>query len=258
MRTFLQWVESKWSSFRPGRQREFPFQHDGYNRKATSYLDTDIIDPEYEEDTDFNLYHVTSNLAAVKVSGRLKSRRELGITGALGGGGDNEAPGMVSTTYDYNRAREIYSQMKLVAEMCRGQFKASQVWDMFDDAWDNQFARSELKSNLPNNIYKKLYKGEIPPETIDQYIKTPKEIYEFFQNLEDAQWKYDSESDSIYHMTAVGFTAPFEDMIKIDPNQVAIIQVVARKEPGRIQHVNLEKEVRFKPEDLRIVRYYQP
>ena len=56
MGDFIDFLEGKWSSFKP-RQREFPFMHEpGYNRKADTYLDKDVIDPEYESGTDFNLY----------------------------------------------------------------------------------------------------------------------------------------------------------------------------------------------------------
>ena len=259
MGDFKDFLEGNWSSFRPGRQREMPFMHQpGYNRKADTYLDKNLVDPEFEEDNRFNLYHVTTNLAGVKAAGRLKSRRELGVVG-LGGGAGNEDSFLVSTTYDLNRAHEIYDEIKLVAEIVHGRVKASTVWNgsKMYDAWENSHARRTLKSRLPKNVYKQLSNGEIDDSAIDQYIKTPEDIYDFFQDLEKASIESETEDEYVYNWSVIGFTGSFNDMIKINPNQVAIIQLVARK-GADAKHINLEKELRFRPEDLKIVRYLQP
>ena len=256
---FREFLENNWSSLKPGRQKELPFMHEpGYNRKANSYLDQDLIAPEFEENNQFNLYHVTTNLAAVKSSGKLKSRRELGVVG-LGGGGNNEDPHLISTTYDLNRAHEIYDEMKLVCQIVRGQVPASTLWNgsKLYEPWDNSYARSALKSLIPKNIYKQLYKGELDIEVINQYINTPEQLYEFFQELEEAATKQEQEAEDTYHYSAIGFTGSFQDMLKINPNQIAIIQVVARKN-APAKHVNLEKELRFKPQDLKIIRFRHP
>ena len=259
---FREFLESQWSSFRPGRQREFPFQHEpGYNRKATDYLDDDTLDPEIEAHTDFNFYHVTTNIQAVKSSGRLKSRQELGIVG-LGGGSANEKPNMVSTTYDYGRAIEIYHQLRLVAEMCRGQVRASIAWDVTTDglydAWDADEVVGVLQDWLPKNVFQAVSDGEMELDPIlDKYIRTPRSVYEFFQALETAVSAYELGSDSTYNLSNIGFTGNFDDMVKVDPRQVAIVQVVARKGASS-QQVSLEKEIRFYPKDLKIIRYFQP
>jgi hypothetical protein len=258
MGDFKDFLEGNWASFRP-RQRELPFMHQpGYNRKADTYLDKDLVAPEFEEDNRFNLYHVTTNLAGVKVAGRLKSRRELGVVG-LGGGATNEDSFLVSTTYDYNRSREIYDEIKLVAEIVHGRVKASTVWNgsKMSDAWENPHARRTLRTRLPKKIYKQLSNGEIDDSVMDQYIKSPEDIYDFFQDLETASTEYEQEDQELYNWSVIGFTGSFSDMVKINPNQVAIIQVIARK-GAKAKHINLEKELRFRPEDLKVVRYLQP
>jgi hypothetical protein len=260
--SFRQFLESNWSSFRPGRQKEFPFSHEpGYSRKATNFLDPDYLDPDQEQETNFNLYHVTTNLAGVKMAGRLKSRRELGIVG-LGGGAQNEAPGMVSTTYDYNRAREIYEQIKFVAEMVRGQGSAASAFDAatvgLHDAYEDREIINVLEDFLPAKVLKKLLDGEIDEtETLNRYINKPRDVYKFFQDLESAVSGIEAQGEYTYHMSTIGFTGSFEDMLKINPSQVAIIQVAARKDASS-PHIPFEKELRFSPQDLRIVRYFQP
>lgn len=263
MKSFKLWLfeTADWSSFKIGRQREFGFQHEpGYNRKPTSYLDNDIT-PEIEDFSTFNLYHVTTNLTGVRQAGRLKSRRELGIVG-LGGGPDNEAPNLISTTYDYNRAYKIYEQIKFVAEMVRGQVRASIAFHAATrDAYREFGEEPDMVDNvvrefIPPIAFKKYMDGD---ETmLDKYIKTPEKVYEFFQDLEKAISEDESQSDyTSGESTIIGFTGTFEQMRQIDPNQVAIIQVVAKK-GAKSQQITFEKELRFKPEDLKIIRFHKP
>jgi hypothetical protein len=257
---FREFLES-WSSFKPGRQREFPFRHEpGYDRKAHGFLEKDFIDPEMERDTDFNLYHVTTNLPAVKASGGLKSRSELGIQG-LGGGGRNEAPNMVSTTYDYSKALKIYEDLKTVAEIVAGKVPASHAFAMATehvyDPYETPEIISVLRKRLPEEVFRSIMDGELQESEMDRHIAPGEETYEFLQELEDAVTSHESQSDDFYDRGTTGFTAPFEDVARIRPQNVAIIQIVARK-GAKSQHVPGEKEIRFKPEDLRIIRFSAP
>ncbi|MCK9458154.1 MAG: hypothetical protein M0R80_00560 [Proteobacteria bacterium] len=260
---FRKFLESDWSSLRPP-QREFPFMHEpGYYRKAAPFLDKDMFSPDEDQDFEtWNLYHVTTNLSAVRASGRLKSRSELGQNNWGLGKSQYDNPRMVSTTHDMNRARQIYDQMKLVTELARGLVPAHTVWDMATDAlyepWDHSEIRSVLKSYLPRNIYKSMAEGEVEEAEMDKYIKTAEAIYAFMQSLESAvsEIELDSNRDT-NDLSVMGFAADFEDMKKIDPNQIAIIQVVARKDAQSEQNPQ-EREVKFFPQDLRIIRYWQP
>jgi hypothetical protein len=265
---FRKFIESDWTSLR-SPQKEFPFMHEpGYHRKATTFIDKDMLNPDDDEDQEFNnwnLYHVTTNLAAVRASGRLKSRSELGQQNwGLGKsampGYDN--PQMVSITHDFSRAREIYDQMKLVTELTRGMVPAHTVWNMVTNAlyepWDHSEIRNVLKSYLPLNIYKSIYRGEMDEEEMDKYINSPEKIYDFMQSLESAVTEIENYSDrDSNELSVMGFAADFEAMKNIDPKQIAIIQVVARKD-AQSDHNPQEREIRFFPKDLRIVRYFQP
>ena len=98
--------------------------------------------------------------------------------------------------------------------------------------------------------------GEVDEDVMDLHIK-PLETYDFYTSLEAAVCEAENENDFSYDRGTIGFTAPQEIMQKIDPRQVAIIQCAARK-GTEAEHIVSEKEIRFWPNDLKIVRYYQP
>ena len=154
----------------------------------------------------------------------------------------------------------MYEQLKMVVEMTKGKVPAHQAWNMVDNPWDKQQYRNILRSRVPIKIYKAMKADTIPEEEMDKYINTPAKIYDFFQSLEAAsvaiENSYDDPDRSPERET-IGFVADFEDMVRINPNQIAIIQVVARK-GAHSNHVNQERELRFSPEDLKIIRWEQP
>jgi len=269
---FKLWLEAQedWKSLVRGRQKEFPFQYEpGVQRKASGFADPDMYDPEMEDKPleHQNMYHVTTALDAVKKSGQLKSRAELGGANiGLGGGPAGESPWAVSVTYDEYRARDIYDEIKSVSALANGQVPASTVFnsmlgriDAHNEELEGKIYDSLTDYGIPKKELEKIKFGDT--SIIDKYIKTPKDIYEFYQSLENIIIGYETEADADflggYEMGVIGFTAPFEQMKKIKPDQVAIIQVAARKgaDPEQVPY---EKELRFWPEDLWIVRYYQP
>jgi len=257
---FKKWFESEWTSFKPGRQREFPVMYKpGMLRKATSFVDPDMVDPEEEafEDVDFNLYHVTTNLSGVKKSGRLKSRSQLGVIGLGGGPAD-----VVSTTYDYSKARNLYSDMQFITELVAGKVRASLVWSVLTE----QLTDYEIEELLPVPLYylqtkedrRKFIDGN--EEILDRHLMKPKDIYEFYQELEEAVVNIEGERELAgdpHFQSVPGFLGGFEQMKQINPANIAIIQVVARK-GAQSETIPEEKELRFKPDDLRIIRYFQP
>lgn len=256
--------EEKWQRFPPKRQREFDFMHEpGYYRKATPFLDQEYA----EQELDYNLYHVTTNLSGVIASERLKSRNELGGAAGLGGGAMNEAPHLISVTYDYNRARKIYEDLKLVCEVVRGQVPAHTIYDfVVSDSFgfdESKRLRNVLRSHLPEDVSRGIWKGELPEEAMDEHIVGGRDLYDFMQALESAAAEHEIEgqdyADEIGGLTLsiTGFTASFENMLKIDPGQIAILQLAAKKN-AKPHHVVGEMELRFWPEDVRVVRYFKP
>jgi hypothetical protein len=98
-------------------------------------------------------------------------------------------------------------------------------------------------------------------QLLNRKIKTGEDKYEFFQELErallDDNNPEDDNSDYFHPQDAIGFTAGYEFMVRIDPRQIGIIQCVLRKD-AQTQHVPEELEIRARPEDVAIVRYLQP
>ena len=220
------------------------------------------------------LYHVTTNLSAVRRDEALKSRRQLGgqaKTSGLGGGAKNEASNKISLTYNFGRAQEIYQAIKYVVNICQGKVKASQVYYHLHDSGDNH-GRDEEDGELSNI---ENYLTDFVPEQIvrdeesdkiarilDKKIKGAAAVYDFFVGMEQAavedqhagasDWP---EEPLVYNV--IGFTAPFQNMSRIQPNDVAIIQCLVRKN-APVQHEPSEVELRINPEDIVILRYMQP
>jgi len=262
----LNWyiLSQKWESF-PRKQREFNFMHSpGYNRKATPYLDFEIPD---DVGYDFNLYHVTTNLSGIINSGRLKSRLELGNQIGLGGGNTNEAPDLISVTFSYDKALNIYEDFKFVLDIVNGRYKASDVFKYLSSLYED-FEDDRLSYALHNWIgmpsIKRYMSGKITEseflQIIDTNINTPEESYSFFVKLEEHKIEsllenFDDGFDSGSPVT--GFTGTFEDMKKINPSELAILKLVAYK-GAKADHVHNELELRFNPKDLRVVRVLKP
>lgn len=254
----------KWNKFPPNAQREFSFSHEpGYMRKALPFLgDEAPVDTDY----DFNLYHVTTNLAGVIASQRLKSRKELGGNVGLGGGVMNEAPHLISATYDYSRAVKIYDDIKLVTQIVRGQVPAHTIFNSFSFDWEDDSELNDVLSNwLPGKTIKAYLDGEITDDQmgqeLDRVITGGENCYLFMQQLEQAvsgreeqELEYSWEA---YQSQTTGFTGSYKDMLKIDPAQLAILQLAVKKN-AKTQHVPMEAELRFRPEDVRVIRYLQP
>jgi len=248
-----------WQSFTP-RQRELPFMYSpGLNRKAIPFVNRDVMD-ERDDHIDLNLYHVTTNLSGVLKSGKLMSRKELGVVG-LGGGERNEASHLVSTTYDYNRALMIYHGIKDVCKIVNGLISASHIVKNMEyvsyNFWENDEVEDVLLEYIPKEIVESIFNGEKDIVEIDKFIKSPEQKYRFFQLLEEASVEEELSSDETYESSVVGFTGDFQSMKAINPSQVAILQLAARKGAWSDQ-VIYEKELRFKPTDLFVIRYFQP
>jgi len=258
---FRAWLES-WESF--PRQRQLPFMNwpeNPWMRKGASF-----VEEEYESD---NLYHVTPALDKIKQTLVLKSRAQLGHqTGGLGGGGQGLAPSKISLTYSFSRARELYDQFQFVAAIVGNRIKASQIWSSVSSLSNDYYYDEETLSHtdevlidygIPKSLVVNGEEQKIAV-VLDKKIKTAKAKYEFFQALEKAVLEDnqpEDHSEYVYTTEVVGFTEPFEQMKQLNPKQIAIIQVVVRKN-ARIEHVSEEMEIRASPKDVAIVKWFQP
>ena len=259
------------------RQKEFPFMQQPDN---PLYKNAKSVEPELKgyKDTQYEpgkLYHVTTNLSNIKQDQALKSRRQLGgsaRTSGLGGGVKNEASGMVSLTYNYERAKEIYDAIMYVVSICQGRVKASQVYDRLSDAagsYDYDYGEEEeltsVEEFLSDFIPEQLIRdGEVEQIRVilDKKIRTAKGVYDFFQGMEaavvaDQDKGHGDWSEEILTYNVIGFTGEFANMKRIQPKDVAIIQCLVRKNAA-VQHEPREVELRVRPEDVVILRYMQP
>jgi hypothetical protein len=257
-------LAADWRSFQPGQQREFGFQREGpWVRKPDPWVPEEMRFENWEEERR-NVYHVTTNLAGVKQTAGLRSRAQLGQGGTtgLGGGYKNEAGHLVSTTYSYQKAREIYDGLQYMCSIIRNEVPASQIMGgllggtFFDDLEDRE---------IRNVLLKYISKKELRDENfdidaaLDSRITTPEAKYDFYIALEDAVMQAESESHAPrdYPSQRVGFTTDFGTMRNIKCDQIAILQLAVRKD-AESEYVHEEQELRFDPDDLRVVRYYQP
>jgi hypothetical protein len=223
----------------------------------------DISDTAVErDDPEFvgGFYHVTTNLPAVLHWGALKSRKQLGDTGpGLGGGFENQSPNKISVTYNSQKAFEIYEMLEFASMTAHNKVTAEQILNFVTG---NFGAEITPDSNVIGvlkwfGISKRVLRDEFfegLEEELNKRIITGEQKYEFLIQLEDALGKDESEFDSGGDYSApkrVGLTVPFETFSQINPENIGIVQLEARKD-AQPEHVQQELELRFNAEDLRL------
>jgi hypothetical protein len=254
-------LAADWKSFQKGLQRELPFQREGpWVRKPDSWVPEESRFENWEEEKK-NVYHVTTNLAGVKQTMGLKSRSELGRgTTGLGGGYKNEAPHLILTTYSYQKAHEIYDGLQYMCSIIRNEVSASQIMEgLIGGTYFDYLEDREIWDVLRKYISKKNLKNEDfdVDAALDSIITTPEDKYDFYIALEDAMMRAESGGGGEYPTQRVGFTVDFDTMKNIKCDQLAILQLAVRKD-AESEYVHEEQELRFRPEDLRVIRYFQP
>ena len=92
---------------------------------------------------------------------------------------------------------------------------------------------------------------------MDKKIVGPENIYRFFQELETIFHDAGGDYDNATPQNVIGFTGDFDAMRRIDPRQLAILQLAVKKD-AKVSHEPIELELRINPEDVAVVRYLQP
>ena len=197
------------------------------------------------------LYHVTTNKDAVMRSGLL-SRSDLKAHGIQGlGHPKDEAAGLISTTWDYDRADKIHHTLHTAASLLRGHITPSDAFEKMHQlhGQPENYADVLNAAGVPYNISE-----HDDPEVLTRYLnrnyKTPERKYDFIKTLDEYLPTADGEYEGGgFH--SVGLTAPLESMMKIDPEQVHIFKVkpVMGADP---EVEEPEQELRFRPEHLDI------
>lgn len=218
-----------------------------FSNKGSDFVSKEFIPP----DTEGGLYHVTTALDKVNREG-LKSRKETKTIG-LGGGLDNQASNKVSATFDENHANMIAERMKLAVQAAKDKISPQQALDrMIQDA--------QISDDTPYEIANALRAPEETHEDWEIFDKWFSEnykkgdAYSVVQELDDALPQIFTDVD---FTTRVGFTASKEEMAKIDPNQIGIVKLEGRA-GAKPQHIPDERELRFAPEDIRVIQKPRP
>ena len=249
----------------------------------------DELDEDEEPADDHRLYHVTTNASAV-LGSRIKSRDQMRAQGShqagLGGGGRDEAAGLVSVTVTLSRARAIRDGLKVMVRAARKEIEpadaliAAMRWNDFPDRFHDLARYDATPDDEDEDVHSGLSAyGEmmrvvmdtihLPERDVDEPPMTREGWVHWIEqnrstlNEEDAYGlvvrfegaildTIDLFPDEI-EMCAngVGFTMPAAQMAKIDTNEIKILLVAAKGAP--VDVVTGECELRFWPDQLVVV-----
>ena len=249
----------------------------------------DELDEDEEPADDHRLYHVTTNASAV-LGSRIKSRDQMRAQGShqagLGGGGRDEAAGLVSVTVTLSRARAIRDGLKVMVRAARKEIEpadaliAAMRWNDFpdrfhdlarydatpddedEDVHSGLSAYGEMMRVVMDTIHLPERDVDEPPMTREGWVRwieqnrstlNEEDAYGLVVRFEGAILDtIDLFPDEI-EMCAngVGFTMPAAQMAKIDTNEIKILLVAAKGAP--VDVVTGECELRFWPDQLVVV-----
>lgn len=151
---------------------------------------SDFVEEYYLEDPDdtYGLFHVTPRLSEILRSGKLKSRKELGGVGTLGGGGGNIDSHMISVTYSGDRARFLLGEFIFMSRIANGEVSVSEVVQHIHDICSSY------------------------------YEKIEDSVYEFFSNI-----ALSGDEDTMYNeLSLFQDEMPFDGILEIDGEDVRL------------------------------------
>lgn len=218
---------------------------DDFSKNPGDFIDKDYL-PQ-DSGSEPAMYHVTTAKDKVLSEG-LKSRKQTGGAG-LGGGYNNQSPDKVSVTFDEGHANLIADRMRLAAQAARGEITSQQ-------ALDAVLSSAGIDDDEPRDVAKALGAPEETHEDWDKFNEwfdknyKNEDAYSLVQELDDAMPEIFSGSGD---PVRVGLTAPKSKMAKINPDQIHIFQVEAKR-GAKSEHIPDEAELRFHPDDVRIVK----
>lgn len=256
--------------------RDPSFSLDPYEWVAGTVLE------DYCDEDDAGFFHVTTRGAKVFEEGRLRSRKDVGAVGL--GGGHTDPGHHVSVVVSYSRARWLYDAIKGLARACHKGTAVDVVklvldWTGFPgDNWNNVFDdEPEDGATWPVDLLQTIYgmgltnvgdKYDLTTgsgwrallaeqgDTLNEEYRSPRQRYKLAQYLEDrleALFYIPEGWDDGICVPLVGFTAQPADFLKIDPDDVTIVQVALRETVGHVADIPRECELRLPPADIQIV-----
>lgn len=260
------------------------------------YVLQEVVDPDErgraEPGTGF--FHVTTNLPAVLADrdrdhplGRLRSRRELRAMGrhgaGLGGGGADVMADRVSVGLTLASAQRVLRGMQLMARAVHGQIEPDAAMEEMLDLTEG--TRHILESAMDwmgddedeesetvvaaRDFERELKSDEISARRAYARAKSlganPGHVlYESLAGYEETlvntlgEWISNSwiSDDEMTCQAPVGFTEPAERFARVHAENLGLLQLAGRKGAAP-EFVNNECELRFRPEDLRVVGVWE-
>lgn len=252
-RQVLHYGDDWWFKGKPVKagyvQQEFPFMMDfkppvnvgelplGFSNDARNFGLADYIDDSDET----GMWHVTTAKDKVLAEG-LKSRRQTGLKG-LGGGVGDQSPDKVSVTFSYAQASAIAERLETAALCATNQISLSDVIDQFSVSDDSPyFVAQSLQA--PSQTWEDW-------DAFDEWVNQEYagQAYRLLQDLDDNA--RDTETEWQYGQR-VGLTSEESEMAKINPDQIAILDVAIRLNAD-VEHIADEAEIRVHPEDVWVI-----
>lgn len=261
------------------RIRRIPY---GYTTSPWPFVQKYSISSDDPRDDD-GLWHVTTGLRAVLAEG-LKARTETNAVG-LGGGPLHVSPETISVVPRHEAALRIYRMMRSALAAARGELSTASMLRTFVEENDGAF--SEVKAwedflaeggdlgdddgigfqladrlGLDGPLEDIDFRDPWVQADLDRRFPTGQSRYELLQQLEvdlvEAVEGAEKNAEEKSTCLPVGFTAPWIRFSKIDPNDVAIVQVAALRSDEPVDVVPGETELRFFPESLYVVGFERP
>jgi len=223
------------------------------------------------------LFHVTTNLPAVLAEGRLRSRRELQAanvaSAGLGGGVANEAADKVSVGVTRDGALRVLKAVQLMADAVHGKIDSERALVAMNEVL-------EPSLHILNYAAEWMEEGELDSREYGAASDYVERQYELAQAVADAvpgpslynalqdyeglitetivDWVREMyvELDEAQCALPVGFTEPSHKFARVQPENVGLLQLAARK-TARPEDVPGECELRFNSDDLVIVGVWQ-
>lgn len=256
----------------------------GYTTSPWPFVRGYSLEAENPADND-GLWHVTTALRSVLRDG-VRSRLQTGTIG-LGGGAANQAPDLVSVTTQRQAALRIYMAMQLALAAANGRVHVADLVSEF--LRQNRMALQEVSNHeeflaeggdlrkaeglgfdlaerlglypWTNLLELDLLNDDIRRE-LDDRFPYGRDRYELLRSLEalvadalhEAEAKQEEPSPGNY---PVGFTAPYDRFVQIEPSEVAIVQLAANRR-AVVEMLPAELELRFHPDDLVVVGWERP
>lgn len=258
------------TSEKPIQKNPIPARDERFILDPNPWIGDTVLD-DYTSPEDAGFFHVTTNRAKVLTDERLRSRADVGIVGL--GGGRNDPGRHISFVISIDRARWLYKAIKgLRLAMLDGTaveaLELALDWTRFPEDWvldahDNPEGVEDDLNQMCTEMgldvsgeficWTELLREQ--GHSLNTRWNTPHLRYELVQFFEarllSTFYVPDHWNDGTCIPT-VGFTASAAEFERVVPEQISIVQAAIRL-GAETEIIDMECELRFRPEDVQIV-----